>query len=82
MRRLPSLVPGGRGKGVARLLVPALAAAVLASLGFAATAFATMDKTVRLDVDGQHVAIRTFASDIAGVLRDLLAPASVTSHAA
>ena len=69
MRRLPSLVPGGRGTGVVRLLVPALAAAVLASLGFAATEFATMDKTVRLDVDGQHVAIRTFASDVAGVLR-------------
>jgi resuscitation-promoting factor RpfB len=54
---------------VARLLVPTLVAAVLASLGLVATAFATMDKTVRLDVDGQHVAVRTFASDVAGVLR-------------
>ena len=54
---------------VGRLLVPTLVAAVLASLGLAATAFATMDKTVRLDVDGQHLVIRTFASDVAGVLR-------------
>jgi uncharacterized protein YabE (DUF348 family) len=54
---------------VRRLLVPAVVAAVLASLGLAATAFATMDKTVRLDVDGRHVAVRTFAPNVAGVLR-------------
>ena len=46
-----------------------LLAAVLATLGFAATAFATMDKTIRLDVDGHHATVRTFASDVAGVLR-------------
>ena len=46
-----------------------LVAAVLATLGFAAAAFATMDKTIRLDVDGRHVTVRTFASDVAGVLR-------------
>jgi uncharacterized protein YabE (DUF348 family) len=46
-----------------------LLAAVLATLGFAATAFATMDKTIRLDVDGHQVTVRTFASDVAGVLR-------------
>ncbi|HEX4654707.1 MAG TPA: ubiquitin-like domain-containing protein [Mycobacteriales bacterium] len=46
-----------------------LVAAVLATLGFAATAFATMDKTIRLDVDGHQVTVRTFASDVAGVLR-------------
>ena len=54
---------------IGRLLVPTLVAAVLASLGLVATAFATMDKTVRLDVDGQHIAVRTFASNVAGVLR-------------
>ena len=43
--------------------------AILASFGVAATAFATMDKTVRLDIDGRHVAVRTFASDVEGVLR-------------
>ncbi len=46
-----------------------LVAAVLATLGFAATAFATMDKTIRLDVDGHQVTVRTFASNVAGVLR-------------
>lgn len=46
-----------------------LVAAILVALGGAATAFATMDKTVRLDVDGHHVIVRTFASDVAGVLR-------------
>jgi resuscitation-promoting factor RpfB len=46
-----------------------LVAAILVALGGAATAFATMDKTIRLDVDGQHFTVRTFASDVAGVLR-------------
>jgi len=65
MRRQPHLT----FSRVGRLLIPTLVAAVLASLGLAATAFATMDKTVQLDVDGRHVAVRTFASDVAGVLR-------------
>lgn len=43
--------------------------AIIAALGTAVTAFATMDKTVRLDVDGQHIAVRTFAGNVAGVLR-------------
>jgi resuscitation-promoting factor RpfB len=43
--------------------------AVIATLGVAATAFATMDKSIRLDVDGHRVTVRTFASDVAGVLR-------------
>jgi resuscitation-promoting factor RpfB len=46
-----------------------LVAAILLALGGAATAFATMDKTIRLDVDGHHLTVRTFASDVAGVLR-------------
>jgi resuscitation-promoting factor RpfB len=44
-------------------------AATLAALSMGVTAFATMDKTVRLDVDGRVVAVHTFASDVAGVLR-------------
>jgi uncharacterized protein YabE (DUF348 family) len=32
-------------------------------------AFAMLDKTVNVDVDGQRVAVHTFASDVAGVLR-------------
>jgi uncharacterized protein YabE (DUF348 family) len=44
-------------------------AATLGALGTGVTAFATMDKTVRLDVDGHVVAVRTFATDVAGVLR-------------
>ncbi len=47
----------------------ALFAIVLLALGGAVTAFATMDKTVRLDVDGQHLSVRTFAGNVAGVLR-------------
>jgi uncharacterized protein YabE (DUF348 family) len=47
----------------------ALFAAVIAALTLATTAFATMDKTVRLDVDGHQVTVRTFAGDVAGVLR-------------
>jgi len=43
--------------------------AIVAAFGSAVTAFATMDKTVRLDVDGQHFAVRTFAGNVAGVLR-------------
>jgi resuscitation-promoting factor RpfB len=50
-------------------LTIALFAIVLLALGGGATAFAMMDKTVRLDVDGQHVSVRTFASNVAGVLR-------------
>ena len=44
-------------------------AATIAALSTGVTAFATMDKTVRLDVDGRTVAVRTFATDVAGVLR-------------
>src|SRR5881275_1010335 len=55
-----------------RLLAPwrlvALAATV-AALSTGVTAFATMDKTIRLDVDGRTVAVHTFATDVAGVLR-------------
>lgn len=60
-----------------------LLTAILGSLVAATTAFAVMDKTVRLDVDGHHTTIRTFAGDVAGVLRkahlalgphDLVAP--------
>jgi resuscitation-promoting factor RpfB len=44
-------------------------AATIAALSTGVTAFATMDKTVRLDVDGQSIAVRTFATNVAGVLR-------------
>lgn len=44
-------------------------ALVVAGLVLATTAFAVMDKTVRLDVDGQHLSVRTFAGNVAGVLR-------------
>src|SRR3954451_13149199 len=47
----------------------AVFAAVLAALTVATAAFATMEKTVRLDVDGKQVAVSTFAGDVAGVLR-------------
>lgn len=50
-------------------LAIALFAAILVSFTAAATAFAVMDKTIRLDVDGHRVALRTFAGDVAGVLR-------------
>jgi uncharacterized protein YabE (DUF348 family) len=50
-------------------LAIALCAAILASLALATTAFATMDKTVRLDIDGHPASVRTFAGDVAGVLR-------------
>jgi uncharacterized protein YabE (DUF348 family) len=50
-------------------LTIALFAVVLLALGGSATAFAVMDKTVRLDLDGQHVSVRTFAGNVAGVLR-------------
>src|SRR3954465_8663113 len=33
-----------------------------------------MDKTVRLDVDGHTIAVRTFASDVSGVLRKAHVP--------
>ena len=42
----------------------ALAVATLAALSTGVTAFAEMDKTVRLDVDGHTVAVRTFAGDV------------------
>jgi uncharacterized protein YabE (DUF348 family) len=44
-------------------------AAVLVALMAATTAFAVMDKTIRLDIDGHRSTIRTFAGDVAGVLR-------------
>ena len=47
----------------------ALFAVVIATLTAATAAFATMEKTVRLDVDGRQVSIHTFAGDVAGVLR-------------
>ena len=50
-------------------LALALFAIVIATLAAATTAFATMEKTVRLDVDGHQTTVRTFASDVAGVLR-------------
>ena len=50
-------------------LTIALFAVVVLALGGSVTAFAMMDKTVRLDVDGQHVSVRTFAGNVAGVLR-------------
>jgi uncharacterized protein YabE (DUF348 family) len=46
-----------------------LFAVIIVALSGALTAFAVMDKTVRLDVDGQQVSVRTFAGDVAGVLR-------------
>ena len=50
-------------------LALALFAVILAALAAATTAFAVMDKTINLDVDGQHLTIRTYAGDVAGVLR-------------
>lgn len=50
-------------------LTIALLAVVVLALAGGATAFAMMDKTVRLDVDGQHLSVRTFATNVAGVLR-------------
>ncbi|MBV9099006.1 MAG: DUF348 domain-containing protein [Frankiaceae bacterium] len=50
-------------------LTIALLAIVVLALGGGATAFAMMDKTVRLDVDGQHLSVSTFAGNVAGVLR-------------
>jgi uncharacterized protein YabE (DUF348 family) len=50
-------------------LTIALFALVLIALGGSVTAFAVMDKTVRVDVDGQHVSVHTFAGNVAGVLR-------------
>jgi uncharacterized protein YabE (DUF348 family) len=47
----------------------ALFVVVITTLALATTAFAAMEKTIRLDVDGQQVSVRTFASDVAGVLR-------------
>jgi len=44
-------------------------AATIAALSTGVTAFAAMDKTVRLDVDGHTIAVRTFAGDVSGVLR-------------
>src|SRR3954452_20258051 len=44
-------------------------AATIAALSTGVTAFAAMDKTVHLDVDGQTIAVRTFAGDVSGVLR-------------
>ena len=44
-------------------------AATIAALSTGVTAFAAMDKTVRLDVDGHTIAVRTFAGEVSGVLR-------------
>jgi uncharacterized protein YabE (DUF348 family) len=45
-----------------------LFALVLAALCAATTAFAVMDKTIRLDVDGHRTTVRTFSGDVAGAL--------------
>jgi uncharacterized protein YabE (DUF348 family) len=50
-------------------LALALFAAILAALAAATTAFAVMDKTISLDIDGQRTTVRTFAGDVQGVLR-------------
>lgn len=50
-------------------LVLALFAGVLIALTAATTAFAVMDRTVHIDVDGQQVTVHTFAHDVGGVLR-------------
>jgi uncharacterized protein YabE (DUF348 family) len=46
-----------------------LFALVLAAMCAATTAFAVMDKTIRIDVDGHHTTVRTFSDDVAGALR-------------
>lgn len=46
-----------------------LFALVLAAMCAATTAFATMDKTIRLDIDGYRTTVRTFSDDVAGALR-------------
>ena len=56
----------------------ALFAVVIAALTMATTAFASLEKTIRLDVDGQQLSVRTFAGDVAGVLRK--AHLSLDSH--
>ena len=50
-------------------LAIALLTAIIASLVAATAAFAAMDKTVTVTVDGQRTTVDTFASDVAGVLR-------------
>ena len=45
-----------------------LGGAILATFAIATTAFATMDKSVRVVVDGQSQTVHTFAGDVAGVL--------------
>jgi uncharacterized protein YabE (DUF348 family) len=47
----------------------AVLAGILAALASGLTAFATMNKTVHVDVDGHRLAVRTFAGNVAGVLR-------------
>src|SRR4051794_37710968 len=50
-------------------LALALVAVVIAGLAAATAAFAVMDKTIRLDVDGHRTTIRTFSDDVDGALR-------------
>jgi uncharacterized protein YabE (DUF348 family) len=50
-------------------LALALFAVVLAALAAATTAFAVMDKTISLDVDGHRTTVQTYADDVSGVLR-------------
>ena len=50
-------------------LTLALFTAILVSFTAAATAFAVMNKTVRVDVDGHTLTVRTFAGTVSGVLR-------------
>jgi resuscitation-promoting factor RpfB len=46
-----------------------LFALVLAAMCAATTAFAVLDKTIRIDVDGHRTTVRTFSDDVAGALR-------------
>jgi uncharacterized protein YabE (DUF348 family) len=50
-------------------LAIALFAVIIVALCGGVTAFAVMDKTVRLDVDGHQLSVRTFTGNVAGVLR-------------
>jgi resuscitation-promoting factor RpfB len=50
-------------------LALALFAVILAALAAATTAFAVMDKTISLDIDGHRTTVRTYATDVSGVLR-------------
>ena len=59
-------------------LAIALFALVLAGLTAATTAFAVMDKTIRINIDGHRTTVRTFADNVSGVLRK--AGLTLTAH--